>query len=619
MATFNVFNFSNGGISGNVNWSTTSYDSGCKLNATLSITTIYGWYFTVNNGYSLTVKDSSGKVLKTVSGNTAGVSGTGTFTLCTISNLDIPYYGDKSVTITANVNLSNIYYTTGGYYLSNYSKTQNCALPNIPGASTLTCTDAYIESSASIIVSKKVSTHTHTINYTFGSLTGNIVTKSSDTTIGFTLPTSFYAQMTDSKTKTGTLSCTTYNSSGNQVGSVQTTTFNAMANEDKCKPTVSMTAVDSNTTTKNLTGDENKFIKYFSTANVTLTSTAKNSATISSRKITCGDGKSSTSASASFTNVESASFTGSATDSRGFTSTVNLNKTLIEYIKLTCNVDIYRPAPTTGEVYLKVSGNYFNSSFGTTANTITLRYRYKESTSSTWGSWNTITATKSGNTYSYSASLGTNFTYTKSYNFQINSYDKLMNLTVDKTVAQGIPVFDWGEEDFNFNVPINANGKQVLRHNDSNALIVSSDGNIYLRANGTNDRTSEILLDANGKAFINNTQIIESGSNTNGRYIKYYDGTMIQWNYMEVTDQAINTAYGSLFQGTRNITYPVAFVGATPILTCSMFKWGSSASWGTTTESPNSLTTGTLRGIDAFSRATGTGCRISWFAIGKWK
>ena len=127
MATFNVFNFSNGGISGNVNWSTTSYDSGCKLNATLSITTIYGWYFTVNNGYSLTVKDSSGKVLKTVSGNTAGVSGTGTFTLCTISNLDIPYYGDKSVTITANVNLSNIYYTTGGYYLSNYSKTQNCA------------------------------------------------------------------------------------------------------------------------------------------------------------------------------------------------------------------------------------------------------------------------------------------------------------------------------------------------------------------------------------------------------------------------------------------------------------------------------------------------------------
>ena len=618
MASFSVFS-APGGLSGKVEWSATAHSSGSKLNATLSITAQYGWYFVIYNGYSLKVKDSNGTVLKSLSGNTAGLQGTGTVTLLTISNLNIPYYGDKTVTIEANVNLTNIYYENGGYYLSNYSKSQNCALPNIPGASTVTATDGNIESAISIMISRKVTDSTHTLTYDFGGLTGTIATKTSETTVPFTLPSTFYAKIPNAKSGTCTIYCTTYNSSDTQIGDTQSTTFTATASEDKCKPTVSLTAVDSNTTTKGLTGDENKFIKYFSTASLTLTATAKNSATISSRKITCGDGKSSTSASATFNNVESASFTGSTTDSRGYSASTTLNKTLINYIKLTCNVDVYRPEPTTGEVHLKVNGNYFNGSFGSVANTITLRYRYKESTSSTWGNWTTITATKSGNTYSYDGSLGKSFDYTKAYNFQINVYDKLMNLTSDKTVNQGIPTFDWGEEDFNFNVPINVNGKQVLRHNDSEALIVSSDGNIYLRAKGTNDRTSEILLDANGKAFINNTQIVESGSNTNGRYIKYYDGTMIQWNYMEVTDQAINSAYGSLFQGTRNVTYPVTFVGATPILVCSMFKWGSSASWGTTTESPNSLTTGTLRGIDAFSRATGTGCRISWFAIGKWK
>ena len=77
--------------------------------------------------------------------------------------------------------------------------------------------------------------------------------------------------------------------------------------------------------------------------------------------------------------------------------------------------------------------------------------------------------------------------------------------------------------------------------------------------------------------------------------------------------------YGNLYDGTRVITYPVAFVGDTPVLSCPMFKWGTSASWGSTSDNSTPLTKGTLKGIDAYSRATGTICRIGWFAIGKWK
>ena len=487
MASFSIFS-GVGGLSGKVDWSATAHSNGSKLNATLSITAQYGWYFVLNQGYSLKVKDSNGTVLKSLSGNTAGMNGTGTVTLLTISNLDIPYYGDKTVTIEANINLTNVYYESKGYYLSNYSKSQACTLPNIPGASTVSATDGNIESTISIMISRKVADATHTLTYDFGGLTGTIATKTSETTVPFTLPTTFYAKIPNSKTGTGTIKCTTYNSSGTQIGDTQSTTFTATASEDKCKPTVSLTAVDSNGTTKALTGDENKFIKYFSTASLTLTATAKNSASISSRKITCGDGKSSTSASATFNNVESASFTGSTTDSRGYSASTTLNKTLVNYIKLTCNIDVYRPEPTTGEVYLKASGNYFNGSFGSVANTITLRYRYKESTSSTWGSWVTITATKSGNTYSYSSSLGKTFDYTKSYNFQVNVYDKLMNLTPSANVSQGIPVFDWGENDVNFNVPVNIDG-EVTRGGKELFNLIYPIGSIYMSVNNTNPGT----------------------------------------------------------------------------------------------------------------------------------
>ena len=121
MASFSIFS-GVGGLSGKVDWSATAHSNGSKLNATLSITAQYGWYFVLNQGYSLKVKDSNGTVLKSLSGNTAGMNGTGTVTLLTISNLDIPYYGDKTVTIEANINLTNVYYESKGYYLSNYSK-----------------------------------------------------------------------------------------------------------------------------------------------------------------------------------------------------------------------------------------------------------------------------------------------------------------------------------------------------------------------------------------------------------------------------------------------------------------------------------------------------------------
>jgi hypothetical protein len=107
-------------------------------------------------------------------------------------------------------------------------------------------------------------------------------------------------------------------------------------------------------------------------------------------------------------------------------------------------------------------------------------------------------------------------------------------------------------------------------------------------------------------------------TNANGSYIRYTNGTQICWYSANVTDQAINGAYGSLFIGSRNWTYPKEFLaGSVPTVTCSQFKWGTGSSWGTNLDATDTVVT--LSGIDVSSRAVGTSCKISAFAIGKWK
>lgn len=480
-----------------VKWTRTSYsveNNTSTINWEAGLITSNGVYWQTNavKINSIYIDGSvvlSAKTYSNISGNGTHKLASGTKTIN--HNND----GTKSF----NISINGWLYDTGSP-----TGSSKFELPTIPRASTITVTDANIGSVISIIISKKESSHIHTLTYSFGSLTGTIATKTSDSTIGFTLPTGFYSQIPNAKSGTGTIYCTTYTASGTQVGSTQSSTFTATTNENQCKPAISLTAVDNNATTKALTGDSNKFIKYFSNANVILTTTAKNNATISSTKITAGDGKISNSANTTFNNVESASFTGSTTDSRGYSASTTLNKTLINYIKLTCNVEIYRPEPTTGEVYLRVNGNYFNNTFGAVVNTITLQYRYKESTSNTWSNWTSITATKSGNTYSYKGSLGTTFDYTKSYNFQVNAYDKLMNLTENKTVSQGIPVFDWGENDFNFNVPVKG-----LNMNSYFSGVVSGASWYYVGDIQMNGQGSYAILDCylgngqNGNAYQN--------------------------------------------------------------------------------------------------------------------
>ena len=71
-------------------------------------------------------------------------------------------------------------------------------------------------------------------------------------------------------------------------------------------------------------------------------------------------------------------------------------------------------------------------------------------------------------------------------------------------------------------------------------------------SNQIHDAYSTSTTDTYSCNYINS--IVESGSNANGNYIKYADGTMICTKKI-VTQQQINVAFGSLYETSNTVNF----------------------------------------------------------------
>lgn len=319
------------------------------------------------------------------------------------------------------------------------------------------------------------------------------------------------------KSASGTITCDTYNGT-TKIGTT-TCAFTASVDETACKPTISPTAYDSNSTTVALTGDSSKFVKFFSNATVSVVATAKNSATTrETYSVNCG-GKSISTASGTINGVESGSITFSAVDSRGLVASQTLQKTLVEYIKLTCDLQA-TSSTTDGKATLKVSGNYFNSSFGKTSNTLTVYYRYKTQ-GGTYSSWTSAgTTTLNGNKYSCQTILS-GLDYTQTYIFQARAVDKLTDISSVELERTTTPIFDWGKDGFSFNVPVSFQGKTLSEMLSLNGDAIT--GVLPISKGGTGATTQADAL-ANLKALP-----LAGGTMDAGGSIKH-PGNASAWN-----------------------------------------------------------------------------------------
>lgn len=367
---------------------------------------------------------------KTVSLSKGGkVSATFTF-----SNIQHNDDGKKSVSWSWSI-------ATGTSALGTLSDSGTRTLTTIPRASDITASNADIGSSTIIVINKKASSFTTTIDYKFENETSwtNIVTKTSSTTYGWTLPESFYLQIPNKKYGIVTLRAITYD--GDTKIGEKTTTFNAFANEELCKPVISnVGAIDTCEDTVLLTGDNTKFIKYESAPMLSWDVSPKNGASIISQKVNV---------------VETVSpysplnwsdlYKLVVTDSRGYQTTYDFNLSVIDYFYPQITASGKRKTSTSSNIILNVTGKFFNDYFSDNIkNTATFKCNYKKKDDS---GWSTITLTPTINadgTFTLTDfDLGGICDYKYSWQFSISVMDKLFTQRSNFAITKGDPVYYW--------------------------------------------------------------------------------------------------------------------------------------------------------------------------------
>lgn len=389
-------------------------------------------------------------------------------------------------------------------------------LSTIPRASSISCTTANVTEPAIITINSASPSFWHRVWVDFGNLIEVVISQVQYAgSFSWTIPENFYNQMPNSKSKTGRIYCRTY--SGQTEIGLKVSDFTVTTNEQKCKPSLSATVTDINEQTIDLTDDNQKLIKHKSTAKISISTTAKNGASISSKKV---NNTLISENNMLIQEVETDTFLVTVTDSRGYSNSITLKPELIDYIPLTINATIKRTQPTTGEIDLSFSGNYFNGILGNVDNTLEIEWFYKEKGSENWISGGTIEEQIiDNNTYNNGdsvISLGKNFDYQKAYEFYLGVKDKLTILQPTFIVTQGIPIFDWGKNFVNVNGDLQINEQSILPkvlYENKDGLM---NGNATLKDDLSNYKRFKITY---GEKDVNERRIYEAEVVTNNHVL----------------------------------------------------------------------------------------------------
>lgn len=306
----------------------------------------------------------------------------------------------------------------------------------------------------------------YSIEYEFGDLTGvikdNISPMDVPATITWKIPMAFSKQFPYATSKTGKL-ISYYTFAGRKEVNY-TSTFVAKITDD-AEPEIKSTVATTDAISLQLSGNTSTIISGVSNVQIHLSAAPTPGAYTKDKWCQnlpnyYSDRHGTTQ---TFIGHNNGVFRFGATDTRNRSAVKTITLAAIDYRSPTISIDGVE-INTSGVATIDISGTWFKGSFGKVSNDITVSYRYKSNSSSSWGSWTTIPNVTKNDDGTFSATVTkSGLSYTETYNFEARVQDAINTVSSKEYIAKSLPVFDWSSDDFNFNVPVS-----VLPPTDSN-------------------------------------------------------------------------------------------------------------------------------------------------------
>lgn len=321
---------------------------------------------------------------------------------------------------------------------------------------TITCDASTVTMSINATVLNASFTHTFTIkdgNTTVTSISGVTLQNGANSiTLSGTNRSALLNHIPNAKSFTASVVMTTYNGATSLGDGAPVTGVLVTTTAANSSPTfTNFTYSDTNSTITAVTGNNQYLVQGKSTLSVSASATtAKNGASITGYSAVIG----SVSASSSTTTIAVGTVYSSGTvqlavsaiDSRGYTTTVSKNVTVLEYndIRITL-LSVLRVNGVDAETNLSVNGVIYPLIVGSTnKNSVSyLRYRTKSTNASSYGSWTTVTPTQTDTAFSYYSNPWLSFDINYSYNVEFEVSDALSTYSEVFTVPQAIPLMSF--------------------------------------------------------------------------------------------------------------------------------------------------------------------------------
>lgn len=308
----------------------------------------------------------------------------------------------------------------------------------------------------------------------------------------------------------------------------------------------------------NLTGDAMAYlIKGLSNASYEISGTAKKGASIVSYAATNGIQTFNTS-SGVFYGTQSASFTFTVKDSRGLTASTAVVLNLIDYIypSVSAKAAMAMEGETTAKASITITGNVFDGSFGNTDNYYALSVLYTG-----LDDWKTVGVPSNmevvDNTYTVVVDVA-GLDYTVPFVFKAKIADKITSRESDEGRISINPVFDWSNNDFNFNVPIHLNNNLAMRQTAEGKTILHSNNNdFHIWTTPDNYSAGHFIVKANDGGLVYNGKFLDyvvergseaMGSNGTWYWEKWQSGRAICYGTRNFGKAAITSAFGSIYK-----------------------------------------------------------------------